>query len=624
MKLPKVGTIPALRVALPRSLRGRLLLLFGLLALAPLLLVGGIDVIRSRRYFERMVAAQTDSVARRVAQMIARHADQVESDRNLLSGNTETQRLLRAAASGDSADDVRAVVPDSSYFADMWLPQMSTTYTRIEIRGTASGDGEAVLALPDLVKGKEYKPDDPPTEDDSLQRASNVLRLRYDIRDAQDTAVRIGELLLFPNLSVMIPSELLTTGFGETAQTLVIDTDAERVIAPRLSRARDSLSRQLALRALLLSTNRRTVTFGSGDSLRLASVVPVDGVPWVVVSSTALSEFTNMFAAQRASDVLFLIVLSVAVGLAFLVLVRRATRSFEDLTAAARAVGRGDLTPKLPPTGDDEVSDLGATFSEMTQRLRVMVRDLEVSRQLAVLGEYSAQLSHEIRNPLTSLQLELQGLIRDVRRGTLGDDAERSLQTCLREVRRLDRVAHGAVALGRPRESERVPANVILIISQARAAMLPELEQRGIAFEERIEALSTAVTADAEALQGAIINLLRNSADAQPQGGRILVSVRNAYDADGFGWIHIVVADDGPGIPAHVADRIFRPFVTSKPEGTGLGLPMAMRVAHEHGGNLTLTSADPSWNMRGAAFCLALPLASSAAAAAPIQTEVFA
>jgi signal transduction histidine kinase len=237
-----------------------------------------------------------------------------------------------------------------------------------------------------------------------------------------------------------------------------------------------------------------------------------------------------------------------------------------------------------------------------------MMRDLEVSRQLAVLGEFSTYISHEIRNPLTSLQLELQGLLRDVRRGTLGDDALRSLETCLRETKRLDHVARGAVALGRPREIDRQPTDGAVIVRAAHAAVNRELAERQISVVERIEASSTSLFADAEAVQGAVINLLRNAAVAQPAGGKIIVALRSAADGDGTAWIHIIVADDGTGVDDDMADRIFRPFVTSKPDGTGLGLPLAMRVAGEHGGALTLVAPDPAWGVRGAAFCMTLPI----------------
>jgi signal transduction histidine kinase len=255
----------------------------------------------------------------------------------------------------------------------------------------------------------------------------------------------------------------------------------------------------------------------------------------------------------------------------------------------------------------------------MTQRLRNLIREIEMKRQLAAVGEFATQLSHEIRNPLMSLQLELQGLRREVERGEFGDDAGRSLDTCLREVRRLDRVAHGALALGRPRELRCTRRELETLADCAAAALQAELQSRNIIMEKRVECDYTMVDADPEAIEGAIINLLRNAAEAQPQGGRILLLIREAevglpplsphsHQLDPGKCIELIVADDGPGIPAHIGDRVFHPFVSSKEQGTGIGVPLALRVAQDHGGTVTI-HPDGVHGYRGAAFCVRLPRA---------------
>src|ERR1044071_7901304 len=95
-----------------------------------------------------------------------------------------------------------------------------------------------------------------------------------------------------------------------------------------------------------------------------------------------------------------------------------------------------------------------------------MMREIEVSRQLAVLGEFSAQLSHEIRNPLTSVKLNLQGLARDIRRGKLSQHASPPVETCLREVNRLDGVVRGVLELARPRELSPAPVSAHALLDR--------------------------------------------------------------------------------------------------------------------------------------------------------------
>ena len=109
------------------------------------------------------------------------------------------------------------------------------------------------------------------------------------------------------------------------------------------------------------------------------------------------------------------------------------------------------------------------------------------------------------------------------------------------------------------------------------------------------------VSCDGERLVSMFTNLIVNAIDAQPAGGRLLLRTRSDDTQ-----MDILMADDGPGAPVALADRIFRPFVSGKPTGTGLGLPMALNAAREHGGSLELTDTPDGFS--GAAFRVTLPL----------------
>src|SRR5262249_12950810 len=104
---------------------------------------------------------------------------------------------------------------------------------------------------------------------------------------------------------------------------------------------------------------------------------------------------------------------------------------------------------------------------------------------------------------------------------------------------------------------------------------------------------------DEDQLVGLVTNLLLNAIEAQPAGGRILITTRSTTSS-----IECVIADDGPGVPAEVAERIFKPFFSAKHFGTGLGLAMSLVVARDHGGTIELV--DPPAPMSGAAFRISL------------------
>jgi signal transduction histidine kinase len=121
----------------------------------------------------------------------------------------------------------------------------------------------------------------------------------------------------------------------------------------------------------------------------------------------------------------------------------------------------------------------------------------------------------------------------------------------------------------------------------------------GTKFES--EAPDSRISVDEEAMRGALINLIMNSAEAMPEGGEIRLAVR----VIGRATVEIQVADDGPGIPSDLADRIFDPFVTTKPRGNGFGLPLAMRAAEANGGHLRLLETG---ERSGAHFVFEIPI----------------
>jgi signal transduction histidine kinase len=252
------------------------------------------------------------------------------------------------------------------------------------------------------------------------------------------------------------------------------------------------------------------------------------------------------------------------------------------------------------------VGTLSGAFADMTKRVSSMMREIEVSRQLAVLGQFAAHLSHEVRNPLTSLKLDLQGLQRQVRSGALPPSAEAPVASSLREVNRLDTVVRGVLELARQNGAGHRAFSLDEVIDHSLAALRAQLEQRNVVVERQQNRESTQLVGDPELLSGMFMNLLINAAEAQPDGGRVGVSsVRRRAD-DGGEWVDVTIADDGPGVATEHRHDVFRPFYTSRHDGTGLGLALALRTARDHGGHIACDAAADGF--RGAAFIVSLPI----------------
>ncbi len=239
-----------------------------------------------------------------------------------------------------------------------------------------------------------------------------------------------------------------------------------------------------------------------------------------------------------------------------------------------------------------------------------MERELRRSERLAAVGELSASMAHEIRNPLAAISGSIQMLQGEG--GRRPEQSQRLMEIVLRETDRLNRLLTEFLEYARPgplrRESlllEEVVAEVLAIYEGSRS----EAPAVDISIEPGLR-----LDADPGLLRQLLWNLLLNAAQAMPQGGRIGIEAHASQTPqegpggsrnDGLeaGWIEVGVHDGGPGIPAETLDRIFDPFFTTKPGGTGLGLATVHRIVEEHGGSIRVQSAAG----KGTSFHVRLP-----------------
>jgi two-component system, NtrC family, sensor histidine kinase HydH len=261
----------------------------------------------------------------------------------------------------------------------------------------------------------------------------------------------------------------------------------------------------------------------------------------------------------------------------------------------------GEMTVQGPPRFGDldkQLDRVVARVSAVCQRLQEQERELLRAEQLAAVGELAAGVAHEVRNPLTGVKFLLQAAVRTQNPTPLTVDR---LQLLLQEVARIERTVQGLMdfAHAGPRDLRthdiRTFVETAVDLAQSRA----EAKSVSLTYNSADEPLYAAI--DRDQLLSLLTNLLFNAIDATPSGGEVAVST----GAGSGGMIQIDVIDSGPGIDRAVAGRLFTPFATTKPTGTGLGLTVARRVAREHGGELT--AADRAAG--GACFTLTLPTA---------------
>jgi signal transduction histidine kinase len=227
---------------------------------------------------------------------------------------------------------------------------------------------------------------------------------------------------------------------------------------------------------------------------------------------------------------------------------------------------------------------------------RLHAQGLERTHQLASVGELASGVAHEVRNPLTgvlgAIELALKRLPEDDPSRTLLDEAERQL-------RRIETTTTQLLRYARPPQLREMTVDANLLVERTSRLIAPQAGAAAVSVTTDGDGGPIPVRADPEQVVQVLVNLALNGIHAMEHGGRLTLRVAHAG-----GWVRLSVVDTGPGVPVDIRDNIFRPFFTSKHQGTGLGLPISRQIIERHGGTLLLETTPGG----GATFVVTLPL----------------
>lgn len=239
---------------------------------------------------------------------------------------------------------------------------------------------------------------------------------------------------------------------------------------------------------------------------------------------------------------------------------------------------------------------LTAIMRDMTEE-RELAQQVERSEKLAAVGAMVATVSHEIRTPLTLIGGFARQLAKE---DGLSERGRRKVGIIAEEVARLEQLLAELNDLSRPQRYNWAETDLGAVVDHVLELMQVELETRGVILEvRRPDRDRLMVVADRDRLSQVLINLVKNALQASGDTPRLEIELRRSPDHA----VMLAVRDCGRGVPSEQQNDIFRPFFTTKPGGTGLGLPVARRIVEEHGGGLDLDTS----HCGGAAFTVRLP-----------------
>jgi signal transduction histidine kinase len=251
----------------------------------------------------------------------------------------------------------------------------------------------------------------------------------------------------------------------------------------------------------------------------------------------------------------------------------------------------------------DQLRNVSSELRNALGQLKASFEATRTASRLAALGQLSAGLAHEIRNPLAGIRSSLD-ILETEPQDQSNDTRKEFLELARQEVQRADRLLGEFLKFAKPSRPEYTPVIPHELIDSVLKLIEPGAHKLEIQFRRNYKQDQEAITADGDQIKQVILNLLLNALQSSSRGGEIIIEteLKNEHFS-----LHIT--DNGPGIPIEHRERIFDPFFTTREKGVGLGLSICHQIIQNHRGTLTLESHK---TLSGASFKIQIPRAPGA------------
>lgn len=446
------------------------------------------------------------------------------------------------------------------------------------------------------------------------------------VRIAEDLASKIE---LYPGKpSFESLQELVSAAkIDEKGIAFVVDKNGSLVSHPDRKRAiqHEDLTKHQGVKWVL------TKKKGGGEfrdelgGLMVGAYAPVEKFGWGVVVQEPLASAYFELRRLETNSLLFVIVGIILTALVGIFFAHSIEKPIKELTFGTEAVAKGDLRWQVAVESPDEIGKLAAAFNQMTKELRESQERLILSEKLASLGTMAAGMAHEIKNPLVSLRTFTQLLQK---KWEDPEFREKFSSIIPQEIERINRIAESLLKFGRPTRPALTRVEINALLEEVLLLFESETKKYNIRVTKKLAKLPE-ITGDAGQLQQAFVNIVKNAIEAMHEEGGELIVKTDVGEVIKLGkieregkrvgaemvWgeeeqmekplpvVFIEITDTGCGIPEENLKSLFDPFFTTKMTGTGMGLPITLRMVEEHKGSIKVRSQVG----KGTTFIITLP-----------------
>lgn len=333
------------------------------------------------------------------------------------------------------------------------------------------------------------------------------------------------------------------------------------------------------------------------------------GNDWSVCITLPESEYLNEIRKIRKTTIGLLIAgLCLASGISLL-LARTLIRPMERLEQGIKTISRGDLDCRVRVTSPDlagsmaaAVNDMARSLAQSRDALKKSLMELAEKEKMAALGQLTAGIAHEIKNPLGIIQGSAEIMADDTKPLAMRQKAARFV---IDEVERLNRTITEFFAFARPPEPLFRRVSLAAILEETLELCSEACVEQGVVTDKDFAAGSLSCTVDPDLVHQVFMNLILNALAAMPNGGTLSCRTekRDGRPGEDHGWLAVVIRDNGEGIGAEHLEQIFEPFVSFRDQGIGLGLSVVRQIMTLHHGKIDVCS-EPG---HGTTFTLLFP-----------------
>ena len=293
---------------------------------------------------------------------------------------------------------------------------------------------------------------------------------------------------------------------------------------------------------------------------------------------------------ENVKEKLFLFAAAVTfVGIIFgLYMARKVLQPVLILSKGVGRVGEGEVGVEVPVVGQGEIRDLSLSFNRMSIKLKELIDKIKSAQdhlvkteKLYAVGEFSAGIAHEIKNPLTPIMMLMRRVKEE--KESLSD---KDIDIIEEELNRIDRIVTELLAFARPDKVEKIEININDVLNEVLTITRPKIDRSDISLIEKCSSSLPDITGVHDALKQVFLNIILNAIQAMDgRGGNLTVETSSSE-----GNVQVIIRDTGTGITEENLMKIYDPFFTTKKDGTGMGLALTHNIVSDHSGNISIDS----------------------------------